>query len=96
MTDQKYEWYKHHGRNVFVRSDLKGTHREHCLCFSCQKFTPEDRKGNCAIANALYSLCVLTGITTPVFECPEFLEDEEEGEEGEIKWKTKKKAKKEK
>ena len=27
--------YKHHGVNVSVREDLKGKHREHCLCWIC-------------------------------------------------------------
>lgn len=72
-----FEQYKHHGRSVWVRSDLRGTHREHCLCFSCDMFTPEDRESNCPLANLLYALCVETGMTTPVFECPQFFKKEE-------------------
>ena len=67
-----YVRYEHHGRQVFVREDLKGKHRDHCLCFSCGKFTPDNRRTNCPIANALYSNCVQFGVVTPVYECPEF------------------------
>lgn len=66
--------YEHHGRKVFVDEDLKGTHREHCLCFRCQKLNIESRKKNCPIANKLYALCCKFGLTTPVGECPEFKE----------------------
>jgi hypothetical protein len=69
-----YERYDHHGKLVWVRKDLKGKHREHCLCFSCSKLNIEDREKNCPIANALFALCVQFNLTTPVFECPEFKE----------------------
>jgi len=71
-NENQYVKYDHHGWQVYVDSELKGYHREHCLCYKCSKFKPEDREGNCKIANMLYSLCVLAGITTPVWECPEF------------------------
>jgi len=33
------ERYKHHGADVAVKSELKGKHSEHCLCFEpCPKF----------------------------------------------------------
>ena len=64
--------YEHHGVLVSVREHLKGRHREHCLCWRCGRFRPTDRSGNCPIANTLYALCVLAGITTPVWECPQF------------------------
>jgi len=66
--------YEHHGVNVAVREDLKGRHWEHCLCHSCAKLNLQDRQSSCPIANALYALCVLTGCTTPVFECPKYEE----------------------
>lgn len=57
----------------------KGTHREHCLCFACKKFTPSVVGGpvlaNCPIASDTYMNCVKHNIVTPVFECPEFEED---------------------
>jgi hypothetical protein len=38
--------YEHHGNKVWVRSDLKGTHRSNCLCYSCDRFKPEDWENN--------------------------------------------------
>ena len=67
-----YKQYVHHGKTVWVRDDLQGTHRQHCLCFACTKLNINDRKENCKIANELYKLCVKHNLTTPVFECPEF------------------------
>lgn len=72
------ERYKHHDREVAVQSDLKGKHREHCLCFNYKNFDPDNREENCPIANMLYCFCVLTGLTTPVYECPEFVLEEED------------------
>lgn len=63
--------YRHHGNLVWVRSDLKGKHRDHCLCYSCLGFHPGEPE-NCEIAEVLHSLNVLTGLTTPVWECPLF------------------------
>lgn len=65
-----YEQYQHHFRDVWVRSDLKGKHREHCLCFSCAKFVPSSDQ--CRIARAVYGNCVAFGVVTPVWECPDF------------------------
>ena len=72
----QYEKYRHWDGHpqVWVRNDLKGRHREHCLCYSCEHFKPEDREANCRIANLMFSVCVALGITTPVWECPEFKE----------------------
>lgn len=69
----EYECYTHHGVNVIVRVDLKGKHREYCLCYACQLFTPEDRERNCKIASLLYAVDVALGVTTPVWECPKFI-----------------------
>lgn len=66
--------YEHHGREVAVQEHLMGRHREHCLCHLCRWFRPENREENCPIANTIYSLDVLTGLTTPVWECPRFQE----------------------
>jgi len=75
----KYTKYMHHGATVSVRADLKGTHREHCLCYApCAMFHPESRTKNCKIANALFDLCVQFNLATPVFECSAFLEGKEE------------------
>lgn len=65
--------YDHHGTVVSVQENLKGLHREHCLCWlGCKKFKPQDREGNCVIANALYKNCVDFNVVTPVLECPDF------------------------
>ncbi len=64
--------YEHHGVSVSVREDLKGKHRDNCLCFMCKKLNIAERDKNCVIANTLYALNQLAGITTPVFECKEF------------------------
>ena len=79
----KYVCYDHfgNGSKQWVREDLKGKHREHCLCFNCEKFNPEEREGNCPIANILYSICVAHNIVTPVWECPEFVEKCDDGGE---------------
>ena len=69
----KYELYEHHGKKLWVRSDLKGKHREHCLCFSCEKLDTVKPDKNCEIANALYRFDILANVTTPVWECKKFV-----------------------
>jgi hypothetical protein len=64
------ERYEHHGGEVWVRADLKGRHREHCLCYrGCPKFKPGEAE-NCEIADAVYQNCVTFNVVTPVWECP--------------------------
>lgn len=69
-----FEKYSHHGNDVFVRSDLKGKHRQYCLCFKCKRLNISNRDNNCRIANTLYAIDVAFNITTPVWECGEFEE----------------------
>ena len=71
-----FEKYDHfgNGKEEWVRSDLKGKHREHCLCWSCHLFNSEDRDKNCKIARANYAHCVEFNLVLPVWECPEFVE----------------------
>ena len=64
--------YKHHGIEVAVRADLKGKHREYCLCHQCSNFKPGPPEQNCPTANALYAICILSNVTTPVWECAQF------------------------
>lgn len=80
-----WEQYDHHGTVVMVDTGLKGHHSDACLCYSCSKFFPDDLGKNCAIAQVLYRLCILAGITTPVWECAEFMPANapRAGEEGE-------------
>ena len=72
-----YEQYEHHGALVWVNSALKGKHREYCLCWSCGKFTPDNRETNCPIANRVYELCKEEQLVLPVWECPVFEEKED-------------------
>lgn len=66
--------YLHHGNEVYVDEKLKGRHREHCLCWQgCARFKLDGpRSENCFIANAIFQIDKNFGVTTPVFECPEF------------------------
>jgi len=66
--------YIHHGMLVAVDSNNIGKHRENCLCYSCRKFNPGD-EDNCMIANVVYANCVVHGLVTPVWECPQFDEE---------------------
>ena len=72
MTQHIYTTYTHHDAEVKVRADLKGSHRDYCMCFECTQFAP-GRDDNCPIAAAIYSHCVLFNIVTPVWECPAFM-----------------------
>jgi len=63
--------YTHHRLVVWVQSHLKGKHKQHCLCYHCQRFHP-GTIFNCKIAKAVYENCVKYGITTPMWECPNF------------------------
>ncbi len=71
-TSGKVEWYRHHGRLVAVRQALRGHYRESCLCYRCGKFNPDNPDDNCPTANLIYAACVLTGVVTPIWECPDF------------------------
>jgi len=68
---EEYTIYEHHGVWVAVHNDLKGMHKEHCLCYSCALFHPGEQN-NCPIAEATYEHNCKYGITTPVWECPDF------------------------
>jgi len=72
MSKSNYIDYIHHdGVSVAVRADLKGKHREYCLCYKCPKFKP-GQEDNCRMAALLYALCRQLQLVTPVFECPDF------------------------
>jgi hypothetical protein len=69
---KKLDMYKHHGAFVVVRSDLKGKHRKHCLCFQgCTHFNPGNAD-NCRMAEKIYQLCRDFNMVTPVWECPAY------------------------
>lgn len=67
--------YEHHGVNVSVREDLKGKHRDFCLCYLCARFKPGTDE-HCEVAKAVYENCVKLGVVTPMWECPKFSEKE--------------------
>lgn len=66
--------YIHHDKKVSVREDLKGKHRDYCLCFSCEKFSSV-MEDNCKITNHIFSLDQALNVTTPVWECGSFEEN---------------------
>jgi len=76
----QYERYTHRWSNdksceVGVRSDLKGKHREHCLCYApCIMFRPGIPE-NCVIAQRLYEFDAKWNVVTPVWECSIFVLD---------------------
>jgi hypothetical protein len=65
--------YEHHGKTVWVREDLKGLHRQHCLCHTCGRWPKGQEHPTCQIAKALYQICCEFGVVTPVWECPGWL-----------------------
>lgn len=72
VNGRQVETYNHHGTKVWVISDLKGKHRENCLCYlDCYYFRPGTPE-NCPIAQALYEFDVKHGVTTPMWECPAY------------------------
>lgn len=75
------EQYIHHNRLVYVKSELKGKHREHCLCYICKDFYPENSNSNCVIAQMLFTICKEYNVVTPVYECFHFKEKEEASRE---------------
>ena len=73
MPDSKIVRYEHHENEVAVRKNLKGKHRQYCLCFTCGNFNMKDPEKKCKIADELYQFCVKHGLTTPVWECPYYI-----------------------
>jgi hypothetical protein len=65
----------HHNRPVWANLEHVTRHKEHCLCYSCERFNPNSDT-NCPIAQEVFELNKKLGITTPVWECPDFLESE--------------------
>lgn len=73
MTIERYE---HHGKMVAVQPFLKGSHRDHCLCYQgCIFFQPGSEE-HCEIATANFENCKKFGTVQPVYECPKFATDD--------------------
>lgn len=64
-------YYEHHGATVAVDEELKGKHREHCLCFRCSRFKP-DTPENCDFAEQNFRACKINDMVMPVYECSHF------------------------
>jgi len=73
--------YVHHGKTMYVRQDLKGHHKDYCLCYSCEKMTP-GKPDHCLVAQGLYDYDCKHGVTTPVFECSLFVATKQSEREG--------------
>jgi hypothetical protein len=68
----EYVQYEHHNNLVYVKDDLRGKHREHCLCHApCKLFKPGE-SDNCELAQANFEFCIAHHMTLPVWECPIF------------------------
>lgn len=65
---------RHHGNMVWTWAGKVGINRSICLCYKCGSFKPNEREKNCPIAEATYKNCVIHGITSPVTECPVFVD----------------------
>ncbi len=35
--------YNHHGKDVWVHTNDTGHHKEHCLCYKCLRYNPDNR-----------------------------------------------------
>lgn len=75
MELPKFSKYVHFDREVWVRTELQGKHRSHCLCWSCKNFNEDDLEAKCPIADKVYKMCLLHDLVLPVWECPIFEED---------------------
>jgi len=70
----KIIWYEHHGRRVAVDEELKGKHKEHCLCFRCARFS-FNGEDNCKLAELNFANCRINDMVLPVWECPDLIEN---------------------
>lgn len=72
----KVEKYVHHGAEVSVISQMKGKHRDICLCFQGCRFFKPGEPNNCSIAQQIYEMCVEHNLVTPVLECAKYEAEE--------------------
>jgi hypothetical protein len=65
-----------YGKILSVQEHLNNKHKEHCLCWqNCKHFKPNDI-ANCPIAQKLYEFDIFNGVTTPVWECVKYENNE--------------------
>ena len=57
---------------TWVRKDLKGRQKEHCMCWNCRKFMPETDHKGCSIIREVLKLASINNIVLPVWECAVF------------------------
>ncbi len=57
----------------WVRTDLDGRHKEHCMCWDCASFKPEREDKGCAVIQQVLGLAAKENIVLPVWECARFL-----------------------
>ena len=62
----------HNGSTVWVRADLQGRQKEHCICWSCRKFQPDTADKGCPIICSVLQLAAEKGVILPVWACPVF------------------------
>lgn len=67
-----YENYERNGKKAWVRSDLKGRHKEFCMCWDCKKFTPDTEDKGCPIIKQVLDTAAHHNIVLPVWECGVF------------------------
>ena len=69
----KFEKYEHHGRERWVRKDMKGKNKDFCLCYSCENFKP-NTQDNCEIAASLYAFIIRNDAMAVIWDCAKFVE----------------------
>ena len=72
MGEMKIVKYDRFGHEIYGFEEMKGRNREHCMCYYCHQFHPKEET-NCPIAQGLYDYDRQHNVTTPVFECGEFV-----------------------
>ena len=77
-TAPQFDQYMYQGITRWVRHDLSGRHKEHCLCHACEKFKPEELDENCEHAQMLFDTARLFHMVIAVWECPGFVERTED------------------
>ena len=71
----RYKSYINAGVTLKVRCDLQGKDDEYSLCSVCRRFPKEDCV--CPTANVLSNLNKIANITTIIWECRDFILDDD-------------------